>query len=364
MPPMLVTIAHELEVPLSDVVNAAGAYFLVYGLCQPLWGIVSDRLGRVRTMRVTLLLAGVLAIASGLAWSPLSLGVLRGLAGGLFGAAYPATLIYLGDTVPAAVRQRDITRLMVGVALGTALASFGAGALADLWSWRATFAITGASAIAVAWMLGALPEPTRRPRAGSALTPLGRVLQSRIAWLVLLFAFVEGAVLLGVLTLIPPAVQNADFPATMAGATAGAFGLSVLLFSHVVAPISQVWHPSRLIILGGTGALVASTLLAISQTPVMAIAAAVLTGFAWTAMHSSLQTWATEIMPSERAAVVALFAGSLFIGSAIYAALTAGLADDGRFSLIFVISAALAAPLALAAAAARRRWVRPGHGES
>ena len=45
MPPMLVVIAHDLGVPLADVVRAAGAYFLAYGLSQPLWGIVSDRLG-------------------------------------------------------------------------------------------------------------------------------------------------------------------------------------------------------------------------------------------------------------------------------------------------------------------------------
>ena len=129
MPPMLVAIALDLGVPLSDVVHAAGAYFLVYGLSQPLWGAVSDRFGRVPTMRTTLLLAGIFGLASAAAWSPLALGVARGLTGGFFGAAYPSSLIYLGDTVPASRRQRDIARLMVGVALGTAAASVGAGAL-------------------------------------------------------------------------------------------------------------------------------------------------------------------------------------------------------------------------------------------
>src|SRR4051794_3745758 len=64
MPPMLVAIALDLGVPLGSVVQAAGAYFLVYGLSQPLWGSVSDRFGRVATMRVTLLLAGICSIAS------------------------------------------------------------------------------------------------------------------------------------------------------------------------------------------------------------------------------------------------------------------------------------------------------------
>ena len=51
MPPMLVAIALDLGVPLSQAVQVAGAYFLAYGLMQPVWGMVSDSLGLVRTLR-------------------------------------------------------------------------------------------------------------------------------------------------------------------------------------------------------------------------------------------------------------------------------------------------------------------------
>ncbi len=64
MSPMLVAIAYDLGAPVGSVVRAAGVYFLVYGLSQPVWGVVSDRFGRVSTMRVTLLLAGLCSIVS------------------------------------------------------------------------------------------------------------------------------------------------------------------------------------------------------------------------------------------------------------------------------------------------------------
>lgn len=64
MPPMLIAIAVDLDVPLSSIVHAAGAYFLTYGLMQPVWGILSDVFGRVRTMQMTLLLAGLFTILS------------------------------------------------------------------------------------------------------------------------------------------------------------------------------------------------------------------------------------------------------------------------------------------------------------
>ncbi|MBC9732591.1 MFS transporter [Nocardioides marmotae] len=358
MPPMLVAIAHDLDAPLSEVVQAAGAYFLVYGLCQPFWGMVSDRLGRVRTMRLTLLVAGLLALMSAGAWSPLSLAVARGLAGGFFGAAYPSTLIYVGDTVAIAERQRAIAGLMVGVATGTALASLGAGLLADLASWRVAFLITGTASVALAWTLHRLPEPDATMRPGSAREAVGTLARSPVALLVLLFAFVEGAVLLGGLTLLPPAVENAGATAAVAGAVTAVYGIAVFLGARLVGRLAATWHPSRLIALGASAAVLGCGLLAVSQEPPMAIAVALLLGLAWTSMHSSLQTWATELLPAARATVISFFAGSLFVGNALAAVVVGGLADAGRYSLIYAAYATLAIPLGLAAGWQRHRWHR------
>jgi predicted MFS family arabinose efflux permease len=114
-----------------------------------------------------------------------------------------------------------------------------------------------------------------------------------------------------------------------------------------------------LILLGGAAAVLGCALLAVSRNPVVAVATAILFGLAWTSMHSSLQTWATEVLPKARATVVSLFAGSLFVGSALAAVVVAGWADDGRYSLIYAVTGALAVPLAVGAGWGRRRWHRP-----
>lgn len=360
MPPMLLAIAASLGVPLSQIVTAAGAYFLAYGLCQPLWGSVSDHMGRVRTMRVTLLAAGACSVLSALSFDPWSLGVTRGLAGGLFAAAYPSLLIYIGDTVPAGVRQRDIAGLMVGVALGTSLASAGAGALAELATWRVAFVLTGALAVALALFLRRLPEPQLAARTDrSVVGPLLEVVRSRVAVFVLVLAFTEGAVLLGGLTLLPPAAEESGASAAVAGAVTAVYGVSVYASSHAVGRLSQRWHPWRLIALGAAAAVIACGVLAVSRSVVPAIAAAFLLGIAWTSMHSSLQTWATEVLPAARATVVSLFAGSLFVGSALAAVLVADLAELGRYDVVYLAAAVLAVPLGLGASLGRARWRRP-----
>jgi predicted MFS family arabinose efflux permease len=360
MPPMLVAIAHDLDAPVGAVVQAAGAYFLAYGLCQPVWGSVSDRIGRVTTMRVTLLLAGALSIASATAGTVVLLAIARGLAGALFGAAYPAALIYLGDTVRADRRQRDVARLMVGTALGTALASVGAGVVADLVTWRLMFVLTGLAAIALAVRLSALPEPVRDHHGGTFLRPIRSLARSPVSLFVLLCALAEGAVLLGTITLLPPALEHAGASTTVAGLATGVYGLSVLPFSAFVGRYSQRWPPAHLIGLGGLAAVTACVVLASSQEALAGVVAAILLGLAWTAMHSTLQTWATEVLPAARATVVSFFAGSLFVGSSLAAVVASGLADQGRYGVLFAACGALAVPLAVGAAGARARWQRPG----
>ena len=358
MPPMLVAIAVDLGVPLSYAVQAAGAYFLTYGLMQPVWGLVSDRLGLVRTLRITLFLSALTTAASALAGSILALAVFRCLAGGFFGAAFPAALIYVGDTVPAPQRQKQITRLMVGVALGTAIASASAGLLAHVSTWRLAFLITGGFALLLAGGLGRLAEPAVTRTHRTIVTPLVQAMRSRVTVLVLLLAFIEGAVLLGALTLLPAAVEATGVSSSVAGSVTAVYGVAVYLSAHLVGHLSKDLHPSRLIGMGGAAALVGCIIMAVSQAPAVALLVALLLGLAWVAMHTSLQTWATEVLPGARATVVSLFAGSLFVGSAVAAVVVSGLAQDDRYREIFLLTAAASVPLSLLAVWGRATWRR------
>ena len=89
--PMLLTIAASLGASLTEVAATASLYYLFYGLMQPAWGMLSDRLGRVRVMRLTLFGAAFAGILSSLAPTLTVLIVARAFAGGLFAAVIPAS---------------------------------------------------------------------------------------------------------------------------------------------------------------------------------------------------------------------------------------------------------------------------------
>src|SRR5687767_2820156 len=95
---------------------------------------------------------------------------------------------------------------------------------------------------------------------------------------------------------------------------------------------------------------------AVGQSLANVSAAAILIGGGFAFMRSTLQTWATEVVPEARATVISLFAAALFAGSGVAAIAAAPLAGAGSFGLLFALAALVAIPLGLFAGLARRRY--------
>ncbi|MFE1357596.1 MFS transporter [Streptomyces harbinensis] len=354
--PLLILISTGLGIPLSTAVVTASAYFLAYGLSQPLWGILSDRVGRVRVMRVTLLVAALAGVVSALAPNAAVLIGARIVAGACYGAVVPTSLTYLGDTVPAARRQRALSDLMAVMAVGTALATAVAGALAEAVDWRLVFAAPAVCAVVCSWALRSLPEPRREKGTGGIGGHLGAVLRNRWALTVFGLAFVEGAVLLGTMTLLATALQARDVSASVAGLATAMYGVGVVVFSQLVRFLSGRLPVWVLIAIGGAQMCAGYAIVTAWVTLPAVFATGLLLGGGWSFMHSSLQAWATSVVPQARGTAVAFFAGALFIGSSAAAAAGGPLAENGHFALLFGIACALTVPLTLTAVLTRRRW--------
>jgi MFS family permease len=356
--PLLVLIGLDMDAPLTAVAVVASGYFLAYGLMQPVWGMISDRIGRVRVMRLALLGAAAAGLGSALAPNLVVLAVTRVVAGGCFAAIIPATLVYVGDMWPRAVRQRPLSDLLTASSLGIAVATAGAGLLADLAGWRTVPAVAGLAAAGLWVALARLPEPDREPVTGSPAHSVGRVLTTRWALVVFGLVFVEGAVVLGVLTYLPAAVQGLGYTAGVAGLAAAAFGVGALAWSRVVRLLVGRLSPAGMAAVGGVLLVAGWAVPAVAVTVATVVVAGLLIGGSWAFLHTTLQSWATEVVPGERATAVALFAGLLFLGSSAGTAAVAGPAEAGAFGPVFGIAVLVAVPLAVAAALARRRYAR------
>jgi predicted MFS family arabinose efflux permease len=243
---MLVTIAADLRVSLAEVAAAASLYYLLYGLMQPVWGMFSDRLGRVRVMRLTLLAVVVPGLLSALAPNLPVLVVGRALAGGLFSAVIPAALVYIGDAVPISFRQKALADQLAAGAVAIALATVAAGLAANLGLWRLAFAAPVLASGALSFLLARrLPEPEREGGGVGLLAQIGLVVRRPWACLVVLLALVEGGVILGFLIYLAPSLEAEGYSAAISGLAVGLYGLATLVWTQVLKRVADGLGPCK-----------------------------------------------------------------------------------------------------------------------
>lgn len=353
--PLLVLIAADLGATLTQSLSVASLYYLAYGFSQPLWGVLSDRFGRVRLIRLALIAAAVAGFASALAPGLATLIAVRACAGAFYGAIVPTSLTYVADTVAEKHRQPALADLMAALAIGTALATAASGLIADWLDWRIVFAVPSVLAVVCCFGLNRLRD-IRSDDGVGMLRTLWSAISHRWVLLVIGFAFVEGAVVLGVLTLLAPALQAQGVGAGPAGLATAAYGLGVIVTSRMVRFLSSRLTMPRLMALGGSTTVIGYGLVAIHVSIPTVFAAAALLGATWSFLHSSLQTWSTSVLPQARGTVVSLFAGCLFGGSALGAAAAGALGAAEQWSLLFGSTACVMAALTIVTVFSRRSY--------
>src|SRR4051794_21584262 len=104
--PLLVPIGLDLQASLAAVATVASVYYLAYGLAQPVWGMVSDRIGRVRVMRISLLGAAVAGACSVVAPNLVALRLTPLGTRARFPGGIPPPLVYVRDVWPPPPPQR------------------------------------------------------------------------------------------------------------------------------------------------------------------------------------------------------------------------------------------------------------------
>ncbi|MFE6646195.1 MFS transporter [Nocardioides sp. NPDC057772] len=353
--PILVLVATTFGVSVGQAVAIASGYYLAYGLSQPLWGALSDRFGRVRLMQGALVGAGIAGLVSAAAPNLVTLVVVRVVAGAFFGAIVPTSLTYVGDTVSTTYRQRALSDLMAAMAVGTALAAAAAGITGQLAGWRVVFAVPAVVALVSAWGLRKLAEPPRATD-GGVRAAFRAALSNRWVLVVGLLVFVEGGLVLGVLTLLAPALQDQGVDAARAGLAAAAYGIAVLLSSQVLKALTRRLPRWALMGIGGCALTVGYAAATVRVSVPTIVGIVIMLGITWAFLHTSLQTWATSIVPEARGTVVACFAASLFIGSSVAAVVAGPAADHDRWHTLFAACAATAAVLTVACVLAYRAY--------
>ena len=329
--PLLKTIAADFHSPLTKASLAVSAYALPYGLFQLAYGPLGDRIGKVRVMATAFFLftlgtAACAFVPAGSAGLHM-LVALRFITGVFAAAIIPLSIAYIGDKFPPEKRQATLGKFMSALMMGTVFSGPMGGVFGEYLGWRKIFLLLGgiSTVVLVAYIQAARAEqpPVRDP--SKPPTPVlkgyGIVLANPNALVVYPAIFLEGFFLFGGFVYISSSLQdNFGMNILKAGIMIGFYGIGGLIYSFSAKKILNRLKQREMALLGGTLLMLGFVLAA--SLPFLhfwwpIIPAALLIGFGFNSIHSTLQTKATELAVKARGTAVSLFAFFFFLGQAL-----------------------------------------------
>lgn len=359
--PLLPAIAGDFGTSVGTAGLTLSLYALAYAGGQVVYGRLGDRFGRVRVLRMALLIAALGTASCSAAPSLQTLLALRLGAGAFAAAVIPMSLAYLGDSIDDYDERRRSVAIFLSVLLsGQVLGQAFGGLLSELLSWRAIFLLIGALGVTLAgwmWRYSADVVPVRPAEDRQSFRQIAAANRT-----LFLLTACETFVFLGAFAFAGASLtvtHGASY--ALSGALLGLFALGSLATSKGLDRLALPWSDAARVALGSI--VVAAGFAVLATTPQAALfgVAVFFLGLGLTFAHSTLQTRATEVSPRARGTAVSVFAGSANVGAAVGTLAAGAFVDWMGYGTMF---AAAAGGMVLVAAAGRSWLARLQAGTS
>jgi MFS family permease len=132
-------------------------FLLGWGLSM-VWGVIGDRIGRVRALALTIVAYSVFTLMCGLVTNIWQLMVLRVLCGVGLGGEQPVGSTFVAEALPEDRRVKAAGLLHTGYYAGFLLASVANYFIGANYGWRWMFAFGGLPALFVGWIMSNVKE--------------------------------------------------------------------------------------------------------------------------------------------------------------------------------------------------------------
>ena len=122
------------------------------------WGMIGDRIGRVRALALTIVAYSVFTLLCGLVSNVYQLAILRVLCGFGLGGEQPVGSTFVAESLPEDRRVKFAGYLHTGYYVGFLLASIANYTIGANFGWRWMFAFGGLPALFVGWIMSNVRE--------------------------------------------------------------------------------------------------------------------------------------------------------------------------------------------------------------
>jgi predicted MFS family arabinose efflux permease len=341
--PMLPAMAETLHTTASSAALLVTAYSIPYGLFQLVYGPIADRFGKVKTILLSLCLFAVGTIACGFVDSFAWLLALRFITGMFAAGIIPTTLALIGDQYTVTERPRAIAFFMSLSTSGQALGIVIGGLVAQFASFSVLFILLGIVALPAVWSLFVQRKQVEAQTEQTLPLRLryAALLKNRRAWLIYALVFSEGFMFFSGFTFLGVyGVTSLQLSYLAIGLLTAIYSAGAFVGSRTITRVLERIGTQRMPLFGSIlMALGFAVIWGWANVAALSVGFIVL-GFGFSYCHSTLQTYATDLLPQGRATAVSVFAFSLFLGSGL------GPVAGGKIYDLFGVSAMLGASTA------------------
>jgi predicted MFS family arabinose efflux permease len=345
---LLPQIATDFGTKVGAASIVITAYAISHGSIQLIIGPVGDRFGKYRTVTVMCGLATILVALCGTAQSLSALAAARFASGAAAGWIIPISMAYVGDVTPYERRQPILGRYLSGQICGQLFGQAAGGVLGDLVGWRNVFFVLATMfALATGGLIFELIA-NPRTRAGGQVEGTTRgfianyaaVLSSPWARFVIVAVFIEACVGWGAFAYVGADLhQRFGLSFTAIGLIVGTFGIGGLIYAGSVQQLVNLFGQAGLAIFGGALLGVAYLTLALGARWWLAPLAVTAVGLGFYALHNTMQTNATQMVPQARGTAVGVFSSAIYLGQMVGVATGALVFDRFTAMPLFLVTA-------------------------
>jgi MFS transporter, YNFM family, putative membrane transport protein len=342
--PLLGLLSKHFNVPASHAAWSVSAATLLLGIGMVIAGPMSDRWGRTRLIKGSLIAATVLGIACAIAPSWPVLLVLRAAQGLALAGAPAVALVYLREEVAQSASARSTGLYIAGTAIGGMTGRLVAGGVSDAAGWRwGMVAVAALSALCAILVMVTLPASRHARQSGlgwdKMRSAFGRAVRSpRLARLYLtgftaMGAFVAVYNVLGLrLTTAPYRLSVFEASLVFCVYPLGAVG------SAVAGRLAGRLGRSAVVLLGCLLAVAGMAVSVASPLPVVVVGLAMIT-FGFFAAHGIASGWAASEGHQREAAsqASAFYLLAYYIGSSVFGVLGTSLWQSGRWTSVAIM---------------------------
>lgn len=319
--PILPAVADYFQVREATAGLMVTAYSIPYGLFQLFYGPLAERIGKLQTIVIAVAMYGFGTILSGFMTSFQGLLFLRFIDGMFAAGIIPIAMAYIGDSVDFSVRQKALGQFFSMSTSGQVMGMVIGGIITQFIGWQALFIILGLAALPAAFLINKQRHTGSAVKKNNGLTLKEQyqlLFSSKGTLIVYGLVFFEGLTIFTGFTYLGAYVKGTfGLSYSVVGLILALFSASALvssfLISSVLRKVSQRYMP----FFGATLMATGYGVIWLSPTVTALCIGLIFAGAGYCFCHTTLQTFATELLPQGRATAMSFFSFSIFMGSGI-----------------------------------------------